>query len=518
MSHEKQIRVRFAPSPTGMLHIGNLRACLFNWLFARHARGSFLVRIEDTDCERSKQAYVDAILQSLAWMGIESDEPLVFQSQRLAVYQEALQRLIHAGHAYRCFCTPQDILARSKKRACSGVADMTSQDSLGACCAHGAESAEEDAFVGYDGYCRNRVESEEDLKKPFVIRFALPRDLQELSFDDGIRGRVSVKLDQFDDFIIARSACPAELAELESPDKQRRNGWPVYNFVVVVDDASMRITHVIRGEDHITNTFKQLLLYRAFGYQVPVFAHLPLVLGPSGDKLSKRDGATSVPEYQRMGFLPDALLNYLVRLGWAHGDREVFSRQELIDLFTLEAVGKKGAIFDMQKLTWLNGVYIRAASEQELLERMVHDVMPDLREKLASWDTATLLAIIKLYKERVKTLQELAHELVTVHNGPTGYVADDLNQWVTAQTEEYLTQVVKTLAMQDSFSLEIIQNEIKAFAKQQGVKVVVLAQPIRIALVGKGASPGVFELLALLGKEESIRRIQDLLAFLKQKS
>ncbi|MDZ4149986.1 glutamate--tRNA ligase, partial [Methylicorpusculum sp.] len=306
MSQEKQIRVRFAPSPTGMLHIGNLRACLFNWLFARHGRGAFLVRIEDTDRERSKPEYVNAVLSSLRWMGIEPDEPLVFQSQRLAAYQEVLEQLIKTGKAYRCFCTPEEITARCKRSACSGdttFLGMAEKGSLATALGEG-----EDLFVGYDGHCRNRVLTEQDWEKPFVIRFALPVDKHEVSFDDRIRGRLSVSLDQFDDFIIARSQ-----------DKQGQNGWPVYNFVVTVDDAFMRITHVIRGEDHITNTFKQLMLYQACGYQPPVFVHLPLVLGPSGDKLSKRDGATAVPEYQRMGFLPDALFNYLVRLGWAHG-------------------------------------------------------------------------------------------------------------------------------------------------------------------------------------------------------
>ena len=502
MSQERQVRVRFAPSPTGMLHIGNLRACLFNWLFARHEQGAFLVRIEDTDRERSKPECVDAILNSLRWMGIESDEPLVFQSQRLVVYQEVLEQLIKTGHAYRCFCTPEEISARNK---------LYGSSAKGFCV-----DSSEDLFAGYDGHCRNRVVAEQDGKKSFVIRFALPSDIHEVSFDDRIRGRLSVSLDQFDDFIIARSSCPTDLANFDFMDTPIQNGWPIYNFVVAVDDAFMGITHVIRGEDHITNTFKQLLLYRACGYQPPAFAHLPLVLGPSGDKLSKRDGATAVPEYQRMGFLPDALFNYLVRLGWAHGDQEVFSRKELVDLFTLDAVGKKGAIFDVQKLTWLNGLYMRAMGEQELLERMTCDVVPDIRAQLTRWDTATLLTVIALYKTRVKTLQELAHELVLLHDGPFQFVPADVQQWITPDTGEQLAQVVKTLDVQNDFSLEVIQNEIKACASLMGIKLVALAQPLRIALVGKSSSPGVFELLAVLGKQESRRRIVALCDFLKK--
>jgi glutamyl-tRNA synthetase len=501
MNQETPVRVRFAPSPTGYLHIGNLRAGLFNWLYARHNQGSFLVRIEDTDQERSKQEYVDAIINSLRWMGIESDEPLVFQSQRLAAYQEILEQLIKTGHAYRCFCTQEDLLKRCKKIT-------KPEDGVGQVC--------DDLFIGYDGHCRDRVCTDQDLKKPFVIRFALPKDQRELSFDDIIRGRVSVSLDQFDDFIIARSACPTELVELECPDKQRQNGWPIYNFVVVVDDAFMRITHVIRGEDHITNTFKQILLYQACGYQLPAFAHLSLVLGPSGDKLSKRDGATAVPEYQRMGFLPDALFNYLIRLGWAHGDQEVFSRQELIQYFSLDAVGKKGAIFDIQKLTWLNGVYIRQTSDQELLDRMVCDVMPDLCKKLSSWDRLTVLGIIGLYKDRVKTLQELAQELVLLHDGPTEYATSDLAHWVTSETAEQLVHLMEALENVHDFTLEPIQSAVKETAAALGIKLVALAQPLRIALLGKSTSPGIFELLAILGKSESLSRMQALVHFLKK--
>jgi glutamyl-tRNA synthetase len=284
-----------------------------------------------------------------------------------------------------------------------------------------------------------------------------------------------------------------------------------------VDDACMRITHVIRGEDHITNTFKQILLYQACGYELPAFAHLPLILGPSGDKLSKRDGATAVPEYQQMGFLPDALFNYLVRLGWAHGDQEVFTRQELITFFSLDAVGKKGAIFDIQKLTWLNGVYIRQAGEQELLERMMHDGVPVLRDRLKKWDEPTVVHAIALYKERAKTLQELAHELVLLHDGPSEFVAADVRQWTTATTAEHMAYVAKTLENCSDFTLEPIQNGIKAAAKELEVKLVVLAQPLRIALVGKSTSPGVFELLVLLGKTESLRRVHAFLDFLKKR-
>ena len=323
MVSKNSIRVRFAPSPTGHLHIGGLRTAFFNWLFARHNNGVFLLRIEDTDVERSTKEYLDSILATFDWVNLPSDEPIVIQSQRIAEHTALIAQLLKEGKAYRCYCSQEQVAERYKGQG-SG-----------------------DEFIKYDGRCRNAAEQP---GVPAAIRFALPAGRTTVAFDDLIRGRVEVGIDQLDDFIIARS-----------------DGTPMYNFVVVVDDAHMRISHIIRGEEHISNTPKQLLLYEALGFPVPFFAHTPMILGPDGNKLSKRDAATSVLEYRQEGYLPDALLNYLVRLSWAHGDQEIFTREELISYFTLDHVGKKGAIFDPQKLSWVNSVYMRAKDSARVI-------------------------------------------------------------------------------------------------------------------------------------------------------
>ncbi len=459
MSHDSSVRVRFAPSPTGHLHIGSFRTALFNWLYARHNNGTFLVRIEDTDTERSKKAYTDGIMQALNWVGLTADETIVVQSERLERHEEVLKKLLADGHAYKCFCTPEEVKAR----------------------------AGDTAFIKYDGTCRNRSDEPD---APFVIRFKIPDEITEVSFDDLIRGGVTVARDQLDDFIIARS-----------------DGRPMYNFVVVIDDADMKITQVIRGEDHISNTPKQILLYRACGFTVPQFAHIPLILGPSGDRLSKRDGATSALEYKKMGYLPDALVNYLVRLGWAHGDQEIFSREELVKFFTLKAVGKKGSIFDIEKLNWLNGVYLREMSVQEILQYVTTELDIDIKKRLAGWDEKTISCAIDLYKERTITLRELIDELCLIHDGPAIYTESDIAKWTDGNTKSILQQLSKALQNQETFTVDACKATVKALAKQLDIKMVNIAQPIRIALIGKSSGPGVFDMLALLGKPESLNRI-----------
>ena len=313
----KAVRVRFAPSPTGHLHIGGLRTALFNWLFAKHCGGTFLLRIEDTDLERSKDEYTQAIYQAFAWVGITSDEQPLIQSQRFSIYKEVAEDLISQEKAYRCACTPEQVEARARQAGVTGEY-------------HG----------GYDGYCRFK-EIEETEKT--AIRFVIPESTQTFSWHDAIRGVISFDRSQLDDFVIVRS-----------------DGTPTYNFCVVIDDHASAITHVIRGEDHISNTPKQIALYQELGYEVPVFAHIPMILGSDGNKLSKRDGAVDVVAYRGIGYLSDALVNYIVRLGWAYGDQEIFTQEELIKYFTLEAVGKKPSVFDFTKLEWLNSLYMRA--------------------------------------------------------------------------------------------------------------------------------------------------------------
>lgn len=461
------VRVRFAPSPTGHLHIGGLRTALFNWLFARHHGGSYLLRIEDTDVNRDKAEYVTSIFGSFAWTEIMPDEEPVIQSTRIAQHQRVIEQLISQKKAYKCYCAPDDHVKRLQAR---GI------DTL---------------FVKYDGYCRNRTETEHDAQAQYAVRFAIPLDRHSVIFDDLIRGRVEMPIDQLDDFVIARC-----------------DGGPMYNFVVVVDDAFMRITHIIRAEEHLVNTPKQILLYEACNYPIPQFAHVPLILGPSGDKLSKRDGAVSVLEYRQAGYLPAALINYLARLGWAHGDQEIFSADELIKFFSLEAIGKKGAIFDPQKLDWVNSVYIRGSSTEKLLSIVNTDVMPDFEAQVSAWSHADILIFIELYKERVATLKQMAQLLVEVHNGPAVIPEHERTTWITGQTASYLGQFITLIENDPLFTLDTIKEHAKHVCKHYSIKLALLAQPVRISLIGSSSGPGAFELLAALGKEVSIRRMR----------
>lgn len=452
MTH-KSVRVRFAPSPTGNLHIGGLRSALFNWLFARHHEGAFLVRIEDTDYERSKPEYTASILDSLAWVGLEPDEPMVIQSLRIDEHRARAEWLVAHGHAYRCVCTSEDVVARSMQ--VSGDVDN----------------------VKYDGYCHDKNQS---IQKKHVIRLRLPDTQQPFIFQDLIRGTVTIPRDQLDDFIIIRS-----------------DGSPMYNFVVVVDDAFMEITHIIRGEEHIINTPKQISLYNAFGYSVPQFAHIPLVLGPSGQKLSKREAATAVPEYRDAGYLPDALVNYLVRLGWSHGDQEIFSRAELIAAFSLEVVSKSGAIFDPEKLNWINTVYIKQLSVDDLYT---------LITPYGTFDQDRALPVLMLYKDRVTTLKALAEHVSTILCGPVSYVQADFDAVVTADTEP-LDLLIKRLEAVAAWTSDVIQQTVKELAATLEIKIAVFANAIRLAVTGICSGPGAFALLAVLDKQEAIRRL-----------
>lgn len=471
MNTERQtVRVRFAPSPTGYLHIGSFRTALFNWLFARHHNGTFLVRIEDTDIERSKQEYTDAIADALAWINIKADEPVVLQSDRFAEHSQLIQQLLDKGLAYKDFYTQDEFLELHKAKTGSSE------------------------FAKAFRVCRGQ---QQDQNKPYVVRFKLPLDRKEICFDDAIRGKVCFDIEQLDDFVLART-----------------DGRPMYNFVVVADDIHQKITHVIRGEDHISNTPKQILLYEALGATSPTFAHLPLILGKSGNRLSKRDAATSVMDYKQQGYLPDALLNCLVRLGWAHGDQEIFSREQLIELFALKNVGKKGAIFDQEKLDWLNGVYMREADDATLL-KIIKTITPNFAQKINK-DDGPLLAFIALYKERAKTVAELAQEIANVHVAPTTYDDAACQKWVKEDTAADVQNIVALLEQIDLFNLDTVKAAIVGYAKKEDKKLGTIAQPIRIALVGGSSSPSVFELLTLLGKTESIGRLKQFASFLNK--
>lgn len=458
-------RVRFAPSPTGHLHIGGVRAAMFNWLFARHHNGTFLVRIEDTDIQRSKKEYVDSIVQSLSWLDLESDEPIIYQSERTAEYKKVVQKLLEQGLAYPCFCEP--------KSAEEKMSDLQ----------HGVATK-------YDGTCRDKAYTPQDLEKPHAIRFKLPQDSSTISFDDQIRGLITFPMDQLDDFVI-----------------WRRDDMPTYNFCVVLDDIFMRITHVIRGEDHISNTPKQILIYEALQEKTPIFAHLPLILGPGGQKLSKRDAAVSVIEYKKQGFLPNALFNYLVRLGWSHGDQEVFSRKEMIECFKIDNIGKKGAIFDLKKLLWLNGVYLRELSFENFL-KAASDTDSSRKKTLTNcWENVTLRKIYDLYRERIDTVCNALDEMISLAQAPSEVDIELIRKWLTDDTKEMLAKFLEQ--MEGGMDLMIIAKDI---CKAHGTKLVALAQPLRLALVGKLSSPGVFALIPLIGIQESKKRIELLIS------
>ncbi len=469
----KKIRVRFAPSPTGNLHIGGLRTALFNYLYARHNEGTFLIRIEDTDIERSKEEYMHAQLASLAWAGITSDEPLIFQSQRSQAYKNALEHLLQKNKIYRCICTPEEV---EKRARAAGI---------------------QDDFFGYDRLCRDKA-IDANIKVPFVFRCAVPDDIKTITVTDLIRGTVVFERDQFDDFIIVRS-----------------DGSPMYNFAVVVDDLFMNITHVIRGEEHLGNTPKQILLYQALGGNLPQFAHIPLILSPQGGKLSKRDGAVDVLAYKQEGYLADALVNYIARLGWAHGDQELFTRDELIRYFSLEAVGKKSAVFDMQKLQWVNSMYLKHVNTADCFDWLVADVAPHLPLELGVWDRAVTEKALGLYQGRVKTGAELYQALLALYKGPADYNEADISTWMTTQARDVFDSVTDLLSVTSEFSVDALSEVVKNFCKERDIKLTVVAQPLRIALTGGATSPGVFELLGILGKTESLKRINALQSFLR---
>lgn len=456
-----KVRVRIAPSPTGHLHIGNLRTALFNYLFARSSDGAFLLRVEDTDRARSREEYTEEIASTLQWAGLEVDEQPLIQSTRLETHKKAIQQLLDEQKAYRCFCD---------------------QDRSG------------DEYYSYDGRCRRREPQPDDEGNPFVVRIKVPLEQDTITFDDLIKGRITIGIDQIDDFVIARS-----------------DGTPVYNFVVVLDDVYMGITHVIRGEDHISNTPKQIILYEALGLPIPSFGHVPLILGPSGAPLSKRDADTAVRDYKKKGYLPDALCNYLVRLGWSHGDQELFSRQELISYFSLKQVGKSGATFDQEKLDWVNGTYIRQSDDAVLREIILSDVDANFEKKCSSWDAAIQLKAIAAYKDRVQNLQSMVDELVILHAGPAQISKQELDTWIAPETKQLLVAAKEALQSIEDFSFEAIKKTIKELCKKHSVKMPQIAQPIRLALVGKTSSPGVVQLLEIVGKNVACERIQTLI-------
>ena len=462
-----EVRTRFAPSPTGYLHIGGARTALFNYLFARHNGGKFVLRIEDTDRERSKEEYTEAILEDMRWLGLEWDEGPFYQSQRFDLYREHAERLLKEGLAYRCYCTPEELEKRRE------------------------EALKEGRPPKYDGRCRTLTNPPEG--RPFALRFRVPEGSTTLK--DVIRGTITFEHEEIEDFVILRS-----------------DGTPTYNLCVVVDDALMKITHIIRGDDHINNTPKQILLYKALGYSVPEFAHLPMLLGPDRTRLSKRHGATAVGAYREMGYLPHALVNYLARLGWSYGDQEIFSKEELIEKFTLEGVGRSPGVFNPEKLLWLNHHYIKTSAPEELIEPFLAQL------KTLGVDAAgdpRLTLIIKSLQERAKTLKEMAESSLFYFTETVEFDEKAEKKFLTPDRAELLELIKEGLKELEPFTADSIQALFEQILTERGLKLKDVAQPVRVSLTGRTVSPGIFETIEAMGRELTLKRLEDAIRRIK---
>ena len=461
------IRTRFAPSPTGFLHVGGARTALFCWLQARKEAGTFILRIEDTDLERSTEASVEAILQGMAWLGLQEDEGPYYQSQRFERYAEVLEQLRSQGLAYPCTCSKERLEALRAEQMAAGLKPR------------------------YDGRCRDREVLDEGVAP--VMRFRNPTD-GEVVFHDQVRGPVRFANEELDDLVIAR------------PD-----GSPTYNFCVVVDDMDMEISLVIRGDDHINNTPRQINIYHALGATPPDFAHVPMILGEDGARLSKRHGAVSVLQYRELGYLPHALLNYLVRLGWSHGDQEVFTREEMIELFDIEAVNRKAAAFDHEKLKWLNQHWMKTLPPEEV----AIELQPQLeRLGLDPAQGPALEDLISVQAERVQTLVELVEASRWCFEEFEDFDAGAAKKHLRPVAAEPLQALRERLQALDDWTPEALDGAVKAVVAELEIGFGKLAQPLRVALTGAGMSPSIDQTLWLVGKERSLERMDRALAFI----
>ncbi len=473
-----KVRVRFAPSPTGYLHVGGARTALYNWLFARHENGFFILRIEDTDPERSTDESVAGILEAMRWLGLDWDEgPEVGgafgpyrQAERLDLYREYAGRLLDAGRAYYCVCTPEELEARRKAALAAGQSPR------------------------YDGRCRGRG-SRPSARLSAAIRLLVQGE-GVVEIADLVHGPIRFEDAELDDFILLRS-----------------DGMPTYNFAVVVDDVLMRITHVIRGDDHISNTPRQIKLYEALVLPVPRFAHIPMILGPDRSRLSKRHGAMGVMAYQQMGYLPEAMVNYLARLGWSHGDQEIFTQEELIRHFTLEQVGRTPAVFDPVKLDWLNGQYMKRASPGRLVPLLMPfwEASGMSREEVERKGEAWLRAVARHFQERARTLSELASSSRFVFEGKIERDEAAVRKILTQEAKGRVRALLQEVEMLPSFTAAALESLFRTKAAALGLKLVDLAQPFRVALSGKTVSPPIFPIMELMGWNLVRRRVEEAL-------
>lgn len=460
-----QVRVRFAPSPTGFLHIGGVRTALFNWLFARQQQGVFILRIEDTDQSRSTDESIQAIIAGMKWVGLDWDEGPFRQTERMDLYRSHAMKLFEAGHAYWCVCKAEELEARRKEAEAQGMSPR------------------------YDGRCRNLqiVSPPGDA----ALRFKAPQEGQTV-IDDLIKGKVVFDNTVLDDLIILRS-----------------NGYPTYNFSVVVDDALMGITHVVRGDDHLTNTPRQIPIFEALGFAVPRFGHLPMILGADKTRLSKRHGATSIMAYKDMGYLPDAMVNYLVRLGWSHGDQELFSRQELIEKFSWNHVQKSAAVFNPDKLLWMNAEYIKTNPPRQVAQALVPLLeQAGLRKEVEAVSDEWLAQLVVLVKERAKTLIEMVEWVKPYFGQTVTFDEEAAKKFLTPAVGPTLNKLIERLESLSSFSRSEWEDSFKQLVQEEGMKMGQLAQPVRVALTGRTASPGLFEVMEVLGRDRTLFRLR----------
>ena len=461
------VRTRFAPSPTGMLHIGGVRTALFCWLYARRHGGQFVLRVEDTDRERSTQEAVQVILDGMKWLGLEADEGPFYQTQRYGRYREVIDQWLAEGKAYHCYCTKEELeqlrndqLARKEKPR-------------------------------YDGRCRHRTEPREGVTP--VVRFRNPEE-GAVVVDDAVHGPVVFQNRELDDLIILRS-----------------DGNPTYNFCVTVDDWDMKITHVIRGDDHLNNTPRQINMLKALGGYLPTYAHLPMILGPDGAKLSKRHGAVSVLQYKEDGYLPEALLNYLARLGWSHGDQEIFTLAEMCELFDIVDVNKSAAAINPDKLVWLNQQHLMRTDE----ERIADELKWHLEQIEVDWTQGPdLVAVVSSQKERSKTLKEMAANSAFFFREPAWYEEKAAKKNLNAESKPHLQHMREALASLPDWTAPAIHAQIEARAEQAGVGMGKVAQPIRVAVSGGSVSPPIDQTLEILGRDQTVKRLDRAIAFI----
>jgi len=459
---------RFAPSPTGFLHIGGARTALFNWLYARHHGGRFLLRIEDTDRARSTQEAIDAIFEGLAWLGLEADEPAVFQSARAERHTAVAERLLAEGNAYPCYCTQQVLADMREAQRKAGEP------------------------VRYDRRCRDRDPGGAPPGIEPAIRFKAPLE-GETVIADHVQGTVRVANGQLDDMIVLRA-----------------DGSPTYMLSVVVDDHDMGVTHVIRGDDHLNNAFRQMKLIEALGWPVPEYAHIPLIHGPDGAKLSKRHGALGVDAYRAMGFLPEAMRNYLLRLGWSHGDEEIINTDQAIAWFDLDSVGRSAARFDLDKLTNLNAHYLRLRDDADLADMIAARLENRLGRPVAGTEKERLIGGMGGLKARARTLVDLGESALIYIDGAPFEVTEAAQKLLDSEARTRLKALASALRGIESWTETELEPAVRAYAESEGLKLGKVAQPLRAALTGSTVSPGIFEVMVTLGREETLRRLDTL--------